>query len=263
MCEKFCGSGVQGFAMGNRTTAMFDLPLAAQRDPLNANGYYLADRASIRYFDQAKNEVTLFVGAEKSGSTDGVGADARFEVIRSLLVASHGRTLWCGQWHGFANVRRIDTADRRVTSLELPSVGSMCWDLARTVKPDSAFYCVVCSGGADYELARFDTGSGHLVRFPTKQFGVLAILVACTSRGHLILWDTRYTEWPGARICAFDPITCDVQRLEFFTLSNENFSMALIDSTQTLVTYERGGAVTTYTLPSQFFPLPKCCDRDL
>ncbi len=57
--------------------------------------YFLADQTSIRYFDEAKNAVSLVAGADEHDTADGIGSDARFSEIDSLLVTSDGRTLWC------------------------------------------------------------------------------------------------------------------------------------------------------------------------
>ncbi len=73
----------------------------------------MADLCSIRYFDEATDAVTLIAGHWASGSEDGIGSNARFEGINSMIVASDGLTIWCGDEFG---MRRIRTATHEVTT---------------------------------------------------------------------------------------------------------------------------------------------------
>ncbi len=59
---------------------------------------------------------------------------------------------------------------------------------------------------------------------------------------------------------AYDLRNSSFERVEYLDLWDTGF--VLIDSTRTLITTNRAGVIT-YTLPPQYFPLPKCCDRDL
>ncbi len=104
--------------MGNRSTVAFTIPVAVCRDPLNSNGYYLADQNSIRYFDEAKDEVTLFVG----GPTDA----AEFNEIYHLLITSDGKTLWFAE--GDRTLWRADTVTRHVTTAAYQWITGLCWD---------------------------------------------------------------------------------------------------------------------------------------
>ncbi len=60
--------------------------------------------------------------------------------------------------------------------------------------------------------------------------------------------------------CAYDQVTKQVERIE--SIDRQKFTpLVLIDSIRTLVTPHNAEFVT-FTLPAQYFPLPKCCDRD-
>ncbi len=90
------GPGVRNIsAMGSRTrsTVSFGLPRAVCRDPLNPNGWYLCDPTSIRYFDQAKDQVTLFAGCGSSGSGEEAGGGGLND-LSSLVITSDGKTIW-------------------------------------------------------------------------------------------------------------------------------------------------------------------------
>ncbi len=69
----FCGESEGLGVSGNRSNVGFFNPRAVCRDPRNSNGYYVADRSTIRYYDDAKNEVTLIAGDKKMTRQDGIG----------------------------------------------------------------------------------------------------------------------------------------------------------------------------------------------
>ncbi len=94
--------------------------------------------------------MTLFAGDSQPGTTDGIGAAARFLHFNSLIVSSDGTVVWCG---ARGRMRRVNTKTREVTSSSQAYVRSMCWDRALTVKPDSAIYY----SRGDTLLTRFDT----------------------------------------------------------------------------------------------------------
>ncbi len=112
--ETFCGLNGRGFAMGDRRSASFLHPVSVCRDPTSTSPtgtgtgtcYFMADLVSIRYFDEAKDAVTLICGGADAGSADGVGSAARFRGISSILVTADAKTIWCGDSDG--RPRRVD-----------------------------------------------------------------------------------------------------------------------------------------------------------
>ncbi len=188
----FCASASQG----GRTTEAFCRVNAVCRDPLNPNGYFLADDTSIRYFDEATNSVRLVAGADEQGTADGIGSDARFSEIGSLLVTSDGRTLWCGD----SAVREVSVATGQVTTHKCSAseVFRLCWDRASTVAPDSAFYCTTVQEGIWF--SRFDTATRRMHACPPFQRRDLVRSGAdyVVSTGHIIY---RGWRWLSARMC--------------------------------------------------------------
>ncbi len=249
--EVFCGSGADGCVMGNRHTAAFGSARTAVCDPLTPRGYYLADRYSIRYFDETKDEVTLVAGRFESGDSGGIGDAASVGMIFDLLITSDGKTLWCGCAYGHP-LRRIDTATRQVTE-EMgcyASICSMCWDRS-TVKPDSAIYLVTPTSG----LYRYDIDSGRLHEFTTLE-SYRITNVASTPAGYVVFST-------ATALYVFDPVTLDVDWVHNTRRSDRSLTFVVVDSSRTIVTAERDGTLIVYALPPQYFPLPKCCDRDL
>ncbi len=244
--------------MGNRSTAAFGLVMAAVCDPLNPTGYYLCDHTSIRYFDESKDEVTLVAGrgALDPELTDGIGAAAGFHSLTDLLITSDGRTIWCEQSLG--PIRRVDTSTREVTSHweQQRKVFSLCWDRASTAKPDSAFYGLIMANNKG-QITRFDTCDGHQRACPTDEFDVCSVL--CVPTGHILF--SHSDEYMTYSLYSFDPLTSDIQRLDFIEPTSAIYYV-LVDSTRTLITTSHEQLIT-YTLPPQYFLLPKCCDRDL
>ncbi len=51
----------------------------------NPTGDYIADSMSIRYFDEAKDQVTLFAGE----------GDTSFGQLHAMIVSSCGSVIWC------------------------------------------------------------------------------------------------------------------------------------------------------------------------
>ncbi len=250
---RFCGSDGVGFAMGNRSSAVFREAAAVCADPLNPNGFFLADQTSIRYFDEAKDEVTLFTGSDEPGEDDDIGMNARFGAIVSLLIASDGRTLWCGQ--AFGGLRRIDTASRAVTTQYQIGAQALCWDRLPTVKRDSAFYCLIRS----YDrmvIGRFDSLSQTLKSFRLAAIGGSIHALVSTPSGH-VLFAARY---PTSGVYSLDPSTSQIEELDF--VCDPYAQLLLDDSARTLITVN-SAHLMSHTLPSRYFPLPKCCDRDL
>ncbi len=253
--------------MGNRFTATFDTPVAACADPLNPNnGYYLGDQSSIRYFDLAKDEVTLFAGSVYMGQEDGRAENARFYQISSLLISPDGHTMWCGDDWG---LKHIVIVSREVTAWDeyTSSLRSLCWDRTPSTSTSASAFYGLTSAHSGRQISRFDTASREWT-YPVKDGSSVSAFVS-TATGHLI-----YTKWINtsnqtsspttpftSATFAFDPITCSTQRLDF--IATDPFTSLIVnDSTRTLIAMH-GRLLTTYTLPSTYFPLPKCCDRDL
>ncbi len=62
-----------GFSNADRLNAMCYNIRAVCSDPINPDGWYIGDQYSIRYFDAAKDQVTLF--ADNHDTTRGDGRD--------------------------------------------------------------------------------------------------------------------------------------------------------------------------------------------
>ncbi len=255
--EVFCGSGVQGFAMGNRLTAAFIKPGGAVRDPINPTGWYIFDDASIRHFDEATDVVTLVIG--DWGPSLSIGR------INSMLITSDGQTIWFGEIRG--DLQRVDIATRRVVRAVYSSwVSALVWDRAptQTAKPDSAFYCIV----SEVMIHRFDTATRNLTPCPKLTLGSSSSCptsMICTDSGHLIV-TVHDEESDACVVVAYDPITAAVERLDYMEVDLSS-RLVLIDSTRTLIARNphraASAVISAYTLPPHYFRLPRCCDRDL
>ncbi len=249
-------------------------PQAMCRDPLNSTGYYIAYSFGVHYFDEAKNKLTPFVGGGVRGPIDGVGADAGFHLINSILITSDGATIWCGSQTG---IRRIGTSNRRVTSHNVRSWTLLyCWDRAAGVEPDSAFYGPRASLQAAlvrYRISVTDTGSGSggggggvvvsgMLQFFSVPFAIKNVV--STSNGSLLLVEARgdtVMAFLPAMIHSFDPATGEIERIYGVDV-DLRARLLVVDSTHTLIT-TNDGLLTTYSLPPKHFPLPKCLERDL
>ncbi len=245
----FCGSGLAVYGMGNRRTAGFVAIKAVCHDPLNANGFYILDDSSIRYFDDAKDEVTLAIDTP-------AGDDSDLTDICSMLITSDGKTIWFADYQG--SLFRLDTTRRKVSVVVENGGEILCWDRAPTRKPDSGFYAIASD---DFGIiSRFDTATNKFIRLP--EIASLAARIygsVCTPTGHLII--AEEDNHSKARVVAYDPICRWALRLD--DVEVDSFcSLVLVDSTQTLVS-TKSQKLVTFTLPSYYFLLPKCCDRDL
>ncbi len=105
--QLLCGPflrGRSGFVIGSPQQSRFTSPVAAVRDPLRPNAFYLAEQSSIRYYDESRavgdpdyDMVKLVAGSgpeHGEGSLDGIGSEARFDQITDLVITSDGKTLW-------------------------------------------------------------------------------------------------------------------------------------------------------------------------
>ncbi len=219
-------------------------PHSVRADPRNPTGYYIVDQVSIRYFDEAKDRVTLFAGG-----------DVFFGRLRALIVSSCGSTIWCTDSRG---MHRIDTATREI-SIVLSGHKSwwMCWDRSVNtgIKPDSAFYFHAV--GVWSHFKRFDTTANREVKsYSLQKTGDYVTDAVCTQSGHLLL-----SVQNESYLYEFDPITSKLERIESIAL-DAGEPLVLIDSTRTLITQSLG-VITAFTLPPQYFALKKCCERDL
>ncbi len=75
------------------------------RDPLNSNGYFLSDDWSIRYFDEAKDEVTLITGGQKR----------RRRRESSPIITADGKTIWFAEDQ--TGLQRLNIASRIITTV--------------------------------------------------------------------------------------------------------------------------------------------------
>ncbi len=216
------------------------------RDPRNPNGYFIADTDSIRYFDEAKDEVTL---NRYAGSVQ----------IDSVVIDSRGETIWCAATSG--GLRRIHTASGQVTTEYRGSVFSLCWDLAPSVKLDSVLYCITIGNGG--ELSRFDIASSEMSTRLGGRSGIFQI--TCTAAGYVVC-STLADDLESAVIVVLDPTTGimhvldDLDAAGLLPMTDEQ--LFIIDHSHTLVAFAYN-SIICQTLPPQYFPLPKCCDRDL
>ncbi len=262
MASHFCGSRNSGWSDGTRLTSAMENPLAVCADPRNPTGYYIADQASIRYFDEAKDRITIFAS---SGDDDWF-----INELCALIVSSCGSTIWYSDCSG---IHRIETTTRErstVFSDDLP--GWMCWDRSPHIKHDSAFY--FDAAGVEGQFNRFDTSTvataGNRERGPTlksqppvKQVYSFRELddcltdAVCTQSGHLLF------AVQAIRSClyAFDPITSNLERIKSIA-TNGCSRLLLLDSTRTLITVDLS-VITTFTLPPEYFAVQRCCERDL
>ncbi len=95
-----------------------------------------------------------------------------------------------------------------------------------------------------------------------KSYKLAMVDAVCTQSGHILFSTRKYGLLPaGAEsfVYAFDPVTSDLHRLDSASLS----SLLLIDSARVLIAAYKDSLLTSYTLPPQYFSLPKCCASDL
>ncbi len=256
----FCGSESVGFSSSNRVNSSFLEVVGVCRDPLNKNGYFLADFSSIRYFDEAKDQVTLFAGGAERWTEDGVGEAARFEMISSLLIAANGQTLWCSQSFT-GGLRSINSRTREVSTVwseSRPSLDSLVWDRARsTLDSDgnpTALYCLI--GDTVRGVGRYDVVDQAMSHCSVSEpISPLPNSLLCTQTGLLM-----FTSYFDQSLILFDPQTHELETLGSTPL-NGVCSVALIDSMRVMVVAS-DSTVATCTLPANCFLLPKCCDRD-
>ncbi len=267
----FCGSGMKDgktlWAMGDRRTAGFPQTMALCRDPIRPKCWYLCDGGSIRYFDEAKDAVTLFAGDREWGTVDGVGADARFDRLESIAITTDGLTLWCNQNHyQTACLRRINTATREVSTIEwrLADAEQIVLDRTPGSKRESGLFFRTQSlrrypkySGNIRTIARFNFADESVIRYALPASGVGQFFV--TPTGHVLFCDGVYN------LYAFDPNSCDKQgktrgsvsegvEIEFIFHAPIPHAVTLIDSTRTIVHVDsHDKCFKTITLPQKYF----------
>lgn len=103
----FAGSGFQGSANGNGTSASFDFPADLVADA--ADNIYVVDKENnkIRKITPS-GDVTTFAGANFSGSTDGMGTTARFNKPSGICIDASGNFYISDQYN--QKIRKITPA---------------------------------------------------------------------------------------------------------------------------------------------------------
>ncbi len=235
----------------DRQNAKFLLPRAVCRDPLSATGYFLCDETSIRYFDEAKDRVTPLVGSYEPGEADGVGTDAQFKSIGSVIVTSDGQTIWCSDEP--AGLRRIDIPRRDVRTVCRCYARGLVWDRALN-KSDAAFYYVKIdtrmTGGARLPiLGRYDIASDASTSYAPRAGAGAGVKSFCVTPTGVIVFSQT------SRVFVFNPMSGDIEMIESIEVDLDS-SLVLLDSTQQLVAV-KSGALVTYTLPPQCFSSAK------
>ncbi len=134
------------------------------------------------------------------------------------------------------------------------------WDRAPTVKPDSAIYCVVI-GQYHPVISRHDIDRNETKEYDLIMDSIIPRAVLCTATGHVLFLGTGSRRTINT-VYSLDPSTSDVQRLDFIPEAPIAERWVLNDSTRTLICTSDDKLIT-FTLPPQYFLLPKCCDRDL
>ncbi len=242
---------------------------AVQRNPNKSHPeeWFIASRDRIRSFNDQTGTFTLIAGCDgaRPESKDGIGSDARFNNISTLIISSDGGTIWCGD----PDLRRIDVATGAVTtpsSLTNGFADSLCWDRSPSVKPDTAFYFATTDIMPEAtRIGRFDTTApslggavGQVNHMRVPQRAAIHQLL-CTLSGCLIFTGLDAETW-NVYVFTFDPLTARLDRLDIVTI-HDSQQLLLNDINRLLVAIDSN--LTTHTLPPQCFPLPKCCDRDL
>ncbi len=188
--------GTEGFKNGDSKSAAFNSLYALCADPLKPNNLYIGDKASIRYWDTATNQVTLIAGDAKIGYADGVSSNARFHNIAGLLCHPNGKTLFvCDQQNN--RIRKIDLTSGAVTTIAgdgkkatRDGTGVECsiyasqqivFDRSPNLKPNSVL--IVTSEKA---IRRFDIETGVMTTLKLKT-SIDPIAVVVTPSGHLIV----------------------------------------------------------------------------
>jgi DNA-binding beta-propeller fold protein YncE len=106
-----------GAADGIGTAATFNAPQGIAIDS-NHEHLYVADQGNhlIRKIAIATGQVTTIAGSTESGSVDGVGPAARFNMPADLVVASNGAALYVSDGEN-NTIRRLDLGSAAVTTL--------------------------------------------------------------------------------------------------------------------------------------------------
>ncbi len=170
------GSG-KGFVSGDAKTTQFTFPLSLCFDPLKPNNLFIGEYYSIRYWDMAKNEVTLIAGDGTEGFADGVGSKARFYGVSGMLCHPDGKTLYlCDKFN--RRLRKVDLPSQTVTTIagdglqgirdgkgldcSVTSPVQLVFDQSPNVKPNSVFLFACSIGLRRYDI---ETGAVTTIKF--------------------------------------------------------------------------------------------------
>ncbi len=272
--------GGGGFNQGKcLTEARFDAPYSIRTDPHNPNCYYVGDLSSIRYC--TPEMVSLVAGDEQAGQCDGIGSDARFELVNGIVCASargSDRLFIADQNH---SIRVVDTKTRSVTTIvgdhtrqTRAGVGRNCsisaperltFGRSPTLKPESVLYIT-----AEEVIVRVDIETAQLTICQWKDETICNKLypngIDCLPTGQLIVSSDE-----KCSLYIFDPATGDHQLLagdgqhsDVGTLRVDGpaktarfyrpSDLVVVDSERCLYVIDRGHNLLRHvTLPASFF----------
>ncbi len=247
----FAGSGVSGFAHGySSNEARFSNPAVCCVDPTRPDSYFLADQTSIRHFDAKRRTVSALVGGKDTENTSGVGQNARFNRVVSLLSTSDGATIWIADW-GNRALRRLDVADRCVTTVycdedRIGKPEQIVWDRSPDAEPESAI--LIASGNG---IFRFHIVSGTCTTVLT---GYVVDGLQCTATGSILF--VRGTIDPG--LYGLDRRN---DQLVTKLLALRLNAVVLAERARCLFVVS-GGRIHRIDLPPEYLPMPHCCECD-
>ncbi len=145
-------------------------PLSICIDPINPSCYYIGNQASIQYCsgDAGITITTLIAGVPQNDESverwfaDGVGSDARLNVVLGLLCTQNGDALYFAD----SKNQRIRVVNTKTRAVSTPGDGLKCqildarklvFDRSATVKPESALFIT-----AYRAVRRFDLETGQV-----------------------------------------------------------------------------------------------------
>ncbi len=290
----FIGGDEIGFIHGSGKSSRWRGPFAICADPIQSRRWYIADRTSVRCYNEMSDSVTLITGSAQWGSADGgptVGAPtdgtgrvsdrfapkaACFDCLQSLIITSDGRTLW-GADRNNQRLRQITIATGQVESISTVGRGAgwfqpqvLVWDRRPSVPVDSALFAMDSS-----RLMRFVIATERMQPLETFEH-IIAGAVSLPS-GVLIV-----SSLTTANIYLFDPSKTGPDAFQALTGQESNrafepscdgvgpnarFSFPsdlILDSERRCVWVSDRSAksIRKLTLDHTHFPLAVCCDRD-
>jgi len=162
-------AGASGNADGTGAAARFDAPQGVAADAAG-RAVFVADQNNhtIRRIDAVSQVVTTLAGfARSSGSSDGIGSDARFSYPAGVAVNGAGSTVFVADTYNHT-IRQIDVASRTVTTLaglagqadSLDGSGSEArFNLPTAVACDAAGTVVFVADTYNYTIRRIDVAT--------------------------------------------------------------------------------------------------------